>query len=88
MDQAYNGERDWRKTTTGQDLLTYANRASFDNGVFVAGNSGQITVDFLYDGGDCHGEVGIFRLAGMENLQIGSDAFINTALQRALSNST
>jgi hypothetical protein len=88
MDQAYNGERDWRKTTTGQDLLTYANRASFDNGVFVAGNSGQITVDFLYDGGDYHGEVGIFSLAGMENLQIGSDAFINTALQRALSNST
>jgi len=88
MDQAYKGERDWRKTKTGQDLLTYANRASFDNGVFVAGNSGQITVDFLYDGEEYHGEVGIFSLAGMENLQIGSDAFINTALQRALSNST
>ncbi|MEB3309868.1 MAG: DUF4114 domain-containing protein, partial [Snowella sp.] len=88
MDQAYNGERDWRKTNAGKDLLTYANRAFFDSGVLVVGSTGSITVDFLYDGGDYQGEVGIFSLKGMENLQIGSEQFINTALQRALSNST
>ncbi|BAB77992.1 DUF4114 domain-containing protein [Anabaena sp. FACHB-709] len=88
IDNFSNFERDWRTTTTGKQLLDYANRASFDEGVFTVDQTGQVKIDFLYDGGMySQGEVGIFSLKGMDIYKAGSDAFIQEALRRATSNS-
>ncbi len=87
IDQAFNPERDWRKTEQGSALLTYANRSFFDEGVMIAPTSGQVTVNYLYDGGLRQGELGIFSLKGMEIYEIGSQEFIQEAIKRATSNS-
>jgi surface antigen/LysM repeat protein len=58
----------------------------FESGVFVVGESGQVGIDFLYDGGGYKGELAIFSLDGMEDLE--GEAFIQEAANRALSNST
>jgi Cellulase (glycosyl hydrolase family 5)/Domain of unknown function (DUF4114) len=87
IDKNYNIQRNWRDTTTGQKLLNYANDSVFDEGVFVVGTTGQVTVDFLYDGGVYQGEVGIFSLAGLGSLNRNSVEFRQEAIKRALSNS-
>lgn len=89
IDLYSNSDRDWRKTNLGQELLRYTNRAVFDEGVFQVGSSGEVKIDFLYDGGYYSaGEIGIFSLQGMDIYKIGSKAFIQEALARATSNST
>lgn len=88
IDLYANSDRNWRKTSIGGELLKYANRATFDEGVFKVGNSGQVIIDFLYDGGFYQGaEVGIFSLKGMDIYGAGSQAFVQEAIQRAKSNS-
>ncbi|BAY27663.1 hypothetical protein NIES2100_74880 [Calothrix sp. NIES-2100] len=82
-----NSGRDWRTTTSGQELLKYTSQSTYTEGVFQVGETGQVTFDFLYDGGWYQGEMAVFSLAGMENYQAGSEAFIQEAAQRALSNS-
>jgi RHS repeat-associated protein len=57
-------------------------------GVFQVGASGQVSADYLFDGGLYEGELAIFSLSGMENLIPGSEAFILEASRRALTNST
>ena len=89
MDLYSNSDRDWRDTTVGQEILEYSNRALFDQGVFQVGESGEVIIDFLYDGGYYQGaEVGIFSLDGMDIYETGSAAFIEEAIGRAQSNST
>jgi Domain of unknown function (DUF4114) len=89
MDLYANSDRDWRKSTGGRQLLKYSNRATFDEGVFQVGNSGQVKIDFLYDGGWYQGaEVGIFSLKEMDSYETGSQAFIEAAINRAKSNTT
>lgn len=89
IEEYINSDRDWRGTETGQDLLEYANRASFDQGVFEVGDSGEVKIDFLYDGGYySEGEVGIFSLQDMDIYEAGSDAFVAEALARVTSNTT
>ncbi|MEB3338602.1 MAG: DUF4114 domain-containing protein [Leptolyngbyaceae bacterium] len=87
MTSQVNTARDWRATTSGEQMLSYANRAEFDNGIFIVGQSGQVSLDFLFDGGHLKGEVGIFNLDGMADLNAGSKAFMQEAARRALSNS-
>lgn len=87
IDDLYNPERDWRETTVGQELLEYANRAYFDQGIFQVGETGEVIIDYLYDGGWYEGELGIFSLDGMDIYETGSDAFVTEAINRALSNS-
>ena len=87
LDTLVNPNRDWRNTSTGQDLLTYANRTVFNEGVFEVGETGEITFDYLYDGGWFQGELAVFSIAGMEIYEPGSDAFIAEATRRALTNS-
>ena len=50
------------------------------------GESGELIIDALYDGGMYGGEVGIFSLEGMEEYELKSSAFIQQAATRALSN--
>ncbi|AUT02901.1 hypothetical protein CLI64_22220 [Nostoc sp. CENA543] len=89
IDNFSNSERNWRTTEVGQKLLEYANRSVFDEGVFVTDKTGQVKIDYLYDGGEyLKGEVGIFSLKGMDIYEAGSDAFIREAVRRATSNST
>ncbi|MGI0486364.1 S8 family serine peptidase [Pantanalinema rosaneae CENA516] len=59
----------------------------FESGVFTVGSSGEVGIDFLFDGGAYQGELAIFSLEGMEQFEPGSDAFIQEAARRALSSS-
>jgi len=59
----------------------------FDSGVFTVGENGEVSIDFLFDGGRYEGEVSIFSLAGMEDFEPGSEAFIREAASRSLSHS-
>jgi hypothetical protein len=81
-----NPARDWRKTDVGQQLLDYTNSQFYQEGVFEVDKSGEVVIDFLYDGGMYQGEVGIFSLAGMNLEDVGSEAFIEEAITRANSN--
>jgi hypothetical protein len=62
--------------------------AEFTSGVFTVGDTGEVTIDFLFDGGGYQGELAIFSLDGMEEFDPGSEEFIREAAGRALSNST
>ncbi|MGC1248918.1 MAG: S8 family serine peptidase, partial [Spirulinaceae cyanobacterium] len=57
---------------------------SFDSGIFTVGDTGKVTVDFLFDGGGYEGELAIFSLEG---LNPESEDFGSEAANRALSNS-
>ena len=56
-------------------------------GVFVVGNEGQINVEFLFDGSSNIAQMAVFSIEGMENLAIGSTAYMQEAARRALSGS-
>jgi hypothetical protein len=58
-----------------------------DPGAFTVGLAGQVNIEFLADAGSYHGELGLFSLKGMENLQMGSAEFIQESARRILSNS-
>ncbi|MBD2324002.1 MULTISPECIES: DUF4114 domain-containing protein [unclassified Desertifilum] len=60
---------------------------TFDSGVFTIGESGVVGIDFLFDGGAYKGELGMFSLEGMNEFEPGSEAFIQEAARRALSQS-
>lgn len=62
--------------------------SEFTSGVFTVGDTGEVTVDFLFDGGGYQGELAIFSLNGLEEFEPGSEEFIREAASRALSNST
>ncbi|MEM8639921.1 MAG: S8 family serine peptidase [Cyanobacteria bacterium P01_G01_bin.54] len=56
-------------------------------GTFIVGDSGEIEVDFLFDGGFYSGgEIGLFSLEGID-AEPGSSEFSRVAASRALSNS-
>lgn len=59
----------------------------FESGYFTVGESGEVTIDYLFDGGKYQGELAIFSLEGMEDLEPGSEAFVQEAANRALSDS-
>ena len=88
IDDHINPNNDWRDTTLGQELLDYTDTRVFNEGVFQVGESGQVIIDFLYDGGMYQGEVGIFSLQGMDSDDIGSEEFITEAIRRAKTNTT
>lgn len=72
------------------DFITAESAAlspQFDSGIFTVGDSGEVSIDFLFDGGKYKGELAIFSLEGMDELEPGSDTFINEAVSRALSRS-
>ena len=79
---------DWRETEVGQEILNYTDRNYYSAGVFEVGDTGEVTFDFLYDGGWYQGELAIFSLEGMDYMTPGSHQFIEEATRRALSNST
>src|SRR5919202_1412993 len=70
----------------GNSLGVNVNSA-FDSGVFTVGATGKVSFDFLLDGGVYQGELAIFSLEGMDEFELGSEAFIQEASRRALSDS-
>ena len=60
---------------------------SFETGTFIVGTSGEVEVDFLFDGGWFRGELAVFSLEGMETYEPGSTEFMVEAARRALTNS-
>ncbi|WP_246198761.1 S8 family serine peptidase [Sodalinema gerasimenkoae] len=61
---------------------------AFNSGIFQVGNTGEVGVDFLFDGGAYQGEVAFFSLAGFDELEFDSiEDFIAEAAQRAASGS-
>ena len=62
----------------------------FQAGIFTVGDSGQISIDFLFDGGGYKGELALFNLDGMEEFNLsdgeGMRDFIQEAAHRALQN--
>jgi subtilisin family serine protease len=59
----------------------------FTSGVFEVGNTGEVEIDFLFDGGHYRGELAIFSLEGLEEFTPGSEEFIQAIAERALSSS-
>lgn len=57
------------------------------SGVFTVGSTGQVGIDYLFDGGGYQGELAIFSLDGLDALGLGTSEFIQEAVRRALSNS-
>ncbi|MDJ1169786.1 S8 family serine peptidase [Roseofilum sp. BLCC_M154] len=53
-------------------------------GTFTVGETGEVEIEYLFDGGKYQGEVAFFSLEGMEDLEPGSEAFIQEAAARAL----
>ncbi len=88
LEDHINPDRDWRTTNIGRQLLEYSDTRVFNDGVFEVDETGEIIIDFLFDGGLYEGEVGIFSLEGLNPEDMGSEAFIEEAVNRAKSNST
>ena len=61
---------------------------TFETGTFIVDSSGEVEVDFLFDGGWFRGELALFSLDGMEAIEPGSSEFMLEAARRALTNST
>ncbi len=78
-------EADFEEIAFVEDL--YSPSFQFESGVFVVGESGEVGVDFLFDGGKYRGELAFFSLEGMEQFEPGSEAFIQEAARRAASSS-
>ena len=77
--EAYGLEIETRSPTLGE---------TFSNGVFTVGDSGEIEVGYLGDGGSFEGQVGFFSLNGLANLEPGSEDWIAEVTRRVASNST
>ena len=87
LDDQINPNRDWRTTDMGQDLLGYTESRVFSEGVFEVGETGEIIIDFIFDGGLYQGELGIFSLEDLNPEEMSSQDFIQEAVSRAQSNS-
>jgi hypothetical protein len=79
-----------------QQSMSLSNRASSfspvdltsDSGIFTVGASGEVSFDYLFDGGAYKGELAIFSLSGMDRwLQSAPEFFAREAALRALSSS-
>ncbi|MEM8637399.1 MAG: Ig-like domain-containing protein, partial [Cyanobacteria bacterium P01_G01_bin.54] len=78
-----------RQTIDGATIsLEHNGPPGISEGYFTVDASGQVTVDYLYDGSFAKGEVGIFSLTGMDLTQLGTLTFTQEALRRALTNTT
>ncbi len=71
-----------------EEIVSYPIDFNFDSGIFTVGETGEIGIDYLFDGGGFGwGEVAIFSLEGMEELDLSLEGFIQEASNRALSDS-
>lgn len=83
-----NPGKNFRMSTIGEQIREQSKQNILDDGYLTIGESGEVKIDLLFDGGWYKGEVGIFSLEGMNQYESDSLAFIQEAATRASSNST
>jgi|GEM_PF-1334327 len=83
-----NPGRNFRLSAVGQQLREESKSNLLDDGYLTVDSTGEIEVDFLFDGGWFKGDLGIFSLDGMDAYQPSTLEFIQEAATRAISNST
>lgn len=72
----------------GSHFTSSSSLSTLNAGAFTVGATGQVSFDYLFDGGAYEGEVAIFSLTGMDRwLQSAPDFFAREAALRAISNS-
>lgn len=64
-----------------------SSQSPFTSGVFKVGSTGQVGIDYLFDGGGYEGELAIFSLEDLGALGFGTSEFIQEIARRALSDS-
>lgn len=57
----------------------------FNSGYFTVGDTGQVGIDYLFDGGGYQGELAIFSLSGLEDFATDLSTLTNEVVHRALS---
>ena len=69
------------------DAVSSTGSSTFEDvvGTFVVGSSGQVEINFLFDGGGYEGQLAVFSLEGMAGLS--QSEFVQEAARRVLSNS-
>ncbi|MDJ1172460.1 SBBP repeat-containing protein [Roseofilum sp. BLCC_M154] len=77
-----NGENDGNRRGERPFAPTSTTLEELKTGEFIVGETGEVTVDFLFDGGGYKGEVAIFSLEGLEDLDPNSEEFRTEVLQR------
>ena len=90
LDEVINPARDWTQRTLGEKLNEYLNFSdlTFESGSFKVDDSGEVEINYLFDGGGYRGELAIFNLAGFSELNIRShEDFVLEAARRAMSDS-
>jgi hypothetical protein len=58
------------------------------SGYFTVGSTGQVSVDYLFDGGGYEGELAIFSLSGLEAFATDLSTLTQEIVRRALSDTT
>ena len=72
----------------GSHFTSSSSLSTPNTGAFTVGATGQVSFDYLFDGGAYEGEVAVFSLTGMDRwLQSAPNFFAREAALRALSNS-
>ncbi len=69
------------------ELLPNPSLIPYTSGYFTTDSTGNIGIDYLFDGGGYRGQLALFSLEGMEAYTPGSPEFIKEAARRALSES-
>lgn len=82
--QADNSSALISETAYGLDPIPVEN---LQTGIFTVGETGEVTFDYLFDGGSFQGELAIFNIEGMDLYGGGSKIFHQEAALRALQNS-
>ena len=72
---------------TAYGLETTKPVENLQTGIFTVGETGEVTFDYLFDGGSFEGELAIFNIEGMDLYGGGSKIFSQEAALRALQNS-
>jgi subtilisin family serine protease len=74
----------WKLNLYGTEKM---NSIPFESGFFTVEETGEVTFDFIFDGGKYKFELAMFSLEGMEDYIDTPEDFIQEASSRALSNS-
>ena len=82
-----NPGKNFRLSPIGQQIRQESKVNVGEDGYLNVGDSGEVTIDFLYDGGWYKGEVGLFSLEDMPTYSDNPLGFIQEAASRAGSNS-
>ena len=75
------------KTSDTNSQVDFITGQKIESGYFTVDETGEVNLEFAYDGGLYKGELAAFNLEGMEDFVLGSPEFTFEAARRSLSNS-